>query len=402
MNRAAVSAVRIGSAKRDRWLLHPQMSQQLLYPFLQSLHKPLALVLRRYNHTLCRNTLPQLKTRFSLLSTCREPDFSISHDASLFFNGTPYERLNSIRKLGTMSAKRHFHTTIYRPAADDNDASKATKPKEDAATTPKDKSKTESPSPKSGKKDGAKSFKDKPSEKAESKSSPEVRKVDMKEVSPKLEGGPPIVDGVRQYTTPELNKDAAFHKAGLEDPTRPTWQNPLHHNNPDFNPKFFREEFASDEEFEAAVQPAPPLDLPDGTPSYPLYLLDLADDMVNLTMLEMNELINYMADHYGFDEGVLSPEGVGEEDAGGDDGDGGAPPPEAEKTAFDVKLVSFDSTAKIKIIKEVRVVVPGLGLKEAKEMVEGAPVVLQSKVSKEVAEQSKEKLEALGAVIEIV
>ena len=75
---------------------------------------------------------------------------------------------------------------------------------------------------------------------------------------------------------------------------------------------------------------------------------------------------------------------------------------EAEKTTFDVKLVSYDATVKIKIIKEVRVVVPGLGLKEAKELVEGAPVVLQKGVSKEVAEASKEKLVALGAVIEIV
>ena len=233
-----------------------------------------------------------------------------------------------------------------------------------------------------------------------------IRQVDVPAIAPSLEGGPPIVDGVRQYSTPEITKDAKFHKSGLSDPTRPEYQNPLHHNNPDYDDRFFKEDFATEEEFNAAILPAPPLDNPDGSPTYPKYLHDLADDMVHLTMLEMNELLNRMADHYGFHEGILSPEGVGDDNDDGtaddDGGDGGGAKAEAEKTAFDVKLVSYDATVKIKIIKEVRVVIPGLGLKEAKELVEGAPVTLQKGVSKEVAEQAKEKLVALGAVIEIV
>jgi large subunit ribosomal protein L7/L12 len=417
MNRAAVSAVRIGSAsKRDRWLLHRHVSQHSL----NLCFRPEALVIRRRNHSLCPSTLSQLINRHSISFTSSVPDFASHQSFAHIALGQANARWTpSIIRPAITPSKRHFHNTILRSDTDD-DASKAAKapPKDDSyakseATTktapPKDVSaakpeattKTEPSPPKSPKKDAAKPTKGKPSDQPEARSSDGIRKVDIQDISPKLEGGPPVVDGKRQYTSPELTKDAAFHKAGLDDPTRPEWQNPLHHNNPDFNPKFFREDFDSEEEFQAAVQPAPPLDHADGTPSYPQYLHDLADDMVHLTMLEMNELLNYMADHYGFHEGILSPEGGGEDDGGGDEGDAEAPPPEAEKTAFDVKLVSFEATAKIKIIKEVRVVIPGLGLKEAKEMVEGAPVLLQTKVSKEVAEQTKAKLEPLGAVIEI-
>jgi large subunit ribosomal protein L7/L12 len=211
---------------------------------------------------------------------------------------------------------------------------------------------------------------------------------------------PAVVEGIKLYSTPELTADAARHKAGLEDPTRPEWQNPLHHNNPDMQKKF-REDFDSDEAFEAAVNPAPPINDGSGKVMAPAYLHELADEMVHLTMLEMNELVNKIADHYGFHEGMLSP-GGDEEGADVDDEDGGIAAPVAEKTAFDVKLVSFDASVKIKIIKEVRALVPGLGLKEAKELVEGAPVALQKGVNKEEAEKIKAKLEELGAVMEIV
>jgi ribosomal protein L7/L12 len=71
-----------------------------------------------------------------------------------------------------------------------------------------------------------------------------------------------------------------------------------------------------------------------------------------------------------------------------------------EKTAFDMKLVAFEAASKIKIIKEVRAVT-GLGLKEAKELVESAPKILQKGLKKEAAEELKKKLEELGATIEI-
>ena len=207
---------------------------------------------------------------------------------------------------------------------------------------------------------------------------------------------------VQQYSTPELTADAAKHKAGLDDPDRPFYQNPLHHNNPEMQ-KVFREDFDSDEAFEAAIVPTPPLDLGDGNIAAPEYLHALADEIVHLNMLEMNELVNKIADHYGFHEGMLSPDSDGGEEGEDDDDDdaGEAAPKEEAKTVFDIKLVEFDAKAKIKVIKEVRALA-GLGLKEAKELVEGAPKVIHKDVKKEEAEEIKAKLEELGATIEIV
>jgi len=74
---------------------------------------------------------------------------------------------------------------------------------------------------------------------------------------------------------------------------------------------------------------------------------------------------------------------------------------EEEKTIFDLKLVGFDAKAKIKVIKEVRAIA-GLGLKEAKEMVEGAPKVVQKELKQEKAEELKAQLEAVGAQVELV
>jgi large subunit ribosomal protein L7/L12 len=73
----------------------------------------------------------------------------------------------------------------------------------------------------------------------------------------------------------------------------------------------------------------------------------------------------------------------------------------AVKTLFDLKLVGFDATSKIKVIKEVRAIA-GLGLKEAKEMVEGFPKVILKDLKQEQADEFKVKLEELGAIIELV
>jgi large subunit ribosomal protein L7/L12 len=88
---------------------------------------------------------------------------------------------------------------------------------------------------------------------------------------------------------------------------------------------------------------------------------------------------------------------------GSGDGDGGAPAVEEVivKTIFDLKLVSFDAKAKIKVIKEVRAIA-GLGLKEAKELVEAAPKIFQKGLKQERAEELKALLEAAGAEVEIV
>jgi large subunit ribosomal protein L7/L12 len=121
--------------------------------------------------------------------------------------------------------------------------------------------------------------------------------------------------------------------------------------------------------------------------------------------LEMNELVNKIADHFGFDKppftGSDGSGGGGGGDEGGDEGGEEEAAAPAEKKAFDIKLVSFDDKAKIKVIKEVRAVA-GLGLKEAKEMVESAPKIVMKDISKDQAEELKKKLEEVGAVIEVV
>jgi large subunit ribosomal protein L7/L12 len=72
-----------------------------------------------------------------------------------------------------------------------------------------------------------------------------------------------------------------------------------------------------------------------------------------------------------------------------------------EKTTFDVKLIGFDAKNKIKVIKEVRSMT-NLGLKEAKELVEGVPATLRKNIKREEAEELKVLLEGLGAQVEIV
>ena len=72
-----------------------------------------------------------------------------------------------------------------------------------------------------------------------------------------------------------------------------------------------------------------------------------------------------------------------------------------EKTEFDVVLTGFDAAKKVAIIKAVREVVPGLGLKEAKDIVEGAPKTLKEGASKEEAEAMKKKLTEAGATVEV-
>jgi len=186
-----------------------------------------------------------------------------------------------------------------------------------------------------------------------------------------------------------------------DDDECPEWQNPLHHNNPEMN-KIFPEDFGPGETM--VPQELPPFQDPNNPDAViaPKHIHELADEIVHLSMLEMNELINKIADHFGFDkppfEAGAKAGGAADEDE--DDEEGGAKA-EEEKTVFDIKLVSFDAKSKIKVIKEVRALA-GLGLKEAKEVVESAPKVIQKDIKKEDAEEIKKKLEEIGAAVEIV
>jgi large subunit ribosomal protein L7/L12 len=113
----------------------------------------------------------------------------------------------------------------------------------------------------------------------------------------------------------------------------------------------------------------------------------------NLTVLELSEWVKSMEDEFGVSAAapVAAMAAVS--------GTGGAGEKEEEKTSFSVILATIGSK-KIQVIKEVRAVT-NLGLKEAKELVEGAPKPIKENVSKEEAEEIKKKVEASGATVEI-
>ena len=112
-----------------------------------------------------------------------------------------------------------------------------------------------------------------------------------------------------------------------------------------------------------------------------------------MTVLELNNLVKALEDHYG-----VSAAAAAVAVAPGQGADGGAAAAE-EQTEFDVMLTSFGDK-KINVIKVVRSVT-SLGLKEAKELVESAPVAVKEAASKEEAEEVKAKLEEAGAQVDL-
>ncbi|MFY0679738.1 MAG: 50S ribosomal protein L7/L12 [Thalassovita sp.] len=118
----------------------------------------------------------------------------------------------------------------------------------------------------------------------------------------------------------------------------------------------------------------------------------LAESIVGLTLLEAQELKTILKDEYGIEPAAGGAVMVA---AGGDAG-GAA---EEEKSEFDVILKSAGSS-KINVIKEVRAIT-GLGLKEAKELVDAGGKAVKEGASKEEAEEIKGKLEAAGAEVEV-
>ncbi|WP_163848871.1 50S ribosomal protein L7/L12 [Pseudooceanicola aestuarii] len=122
-------------------------------------------------------------------------------------------------------------------------------------------------------------------------------------------------------------------------------------------------------------------------------LKKLAEEIVGLTLLEAQELKTILKDEYGIEPAA----GGAVMMAGPAGGDAGAA--EEEKTEFDVILKS-PGASKINVIKEVRGIT-GLGLKEAKELVEAGGKAVKEGVSKDEAEEIKGKLEAAGAEVEV-
>jgi large subunit ribosomal protein L7/L12 len=124
-------------------------------------------------------------------------------------------------------------------------------------------------------------------------------------------------------------------------------------------------------------------------------LAKLVDDLSALTVLEASELSKMLEEKWGVS--AAAPVAVAAAP-----GAGGAAPAAAaeEKTEFDVVLAAFGDN-KINVIKEVRAIRADLGLKEAKDLVEGAPQNLKENVSKQEAEEIKKKLEEAGASVQI-
>ena len=110
----------------------------------------------------------------------------------------------------------------------------------------------------------------------------------------------------------------------------------------------------------------------------------MIEEIKGLTVLELSELVHALEEEFGVSAAAMAAPAAG-----------AAAPAAEEKTDFDVVLAGFDAAAKIKVIKVVREIT-GLGLKEAKEVVENAPKAIQEGVAKDKAEEIKAKLEEAG------
>ncbi|MCI5814199.1 MAG: 50S ribosomal protein L7/L12 [Prevotella sp.] len=118
----------------------------------------------------------------------------------------------------------------------------------------------------------------------------------------------------------------------------------------------------------------------------------IAEELVNLTVKEVNELATVLKDEYG-----IEPAAAAVAVAAGPAAAGAAA--EEEKTSFDVVLAEVGAT-KLQVVKAVKEAC-GLGLKEAKDLVDGAPATVKEGLSKEEAENLKKTIEAAGAKVEL-
>lgn len=119
----------------------------------------------------------------------------------------------------------------------------------------------------------------------------------------------------------------------------------------------------------------------------------IAEELVNLTVKEVNELATVLKDEYGIEPAAAAVAVAAGPAAGG------AAAEAEEKTSFDVVLKEVGS-AKLQVVKAVKEAC-GLGLKEAKDLVDGAPSTLKEGLSKDEAENLKKTIEATGAVVEL-
>jgi large subunit ribosomal protein L7/L12 len=123
---------------------------------------------------------------------------------------------------------------------------------------------------------------------------------------------------------------------------------------------------------------------------------ELLDTFKNMTVLELNDFLKAFEEEFGVTAAAPVAVAAAPAAGGGDAAAAGA----EEKDEFDVVLIAAGDK-KIQVIKEVRAIVSGLGLKEAKDLVDGAPKPVLEKVAKEDAEKAKAQLEEAGATVEL-
>ena len=117
----------------------------------------------------------------------------------------------------------------------------------------------------------------------------------------------------------------------------------------------------------------------------------MIEEIKGLTVLELSELVHALEEEFGVSAAAMAAPAAGGAAAGA---------AAEEKTEFDVVLAGFDAAAKIKVIKVVREIT-GLGLAEAKAVVEGTPKTLKEALSKDEAEEMKKKVEEAGGKVEL-
>ena len=122
---------------------------------------------------------------------------------------------------------------------------------------------------------------------------------------------------------------------------------------------------------------------------------EILETIASMTVLEVSELVKAMEEKFGVS--AAAPVAVAVAGAGGGAAQAAAV---EEQTEFNVILKAYDETKKIAVIKEVRAVT-GLGLKEAKDLVEGAPKPLKEGISKEDAAKIKDQVTAAGGTVEV-
>lgn len=130
-------------------------------------------------------------------------------------------------------------------------------------------------------------------------------------------------------------------------------------------------------------------------------VLKIADEILQLNLLELSDLTEIFQERLGIPNLGAMSYGAPPPGQGAAAPAAAAEAPVEEQTDFDVKLDSFEAAAKIKVIKEIRSL-SDLGLKEAKELVEKAPVTVKTGLKKEEAEELKKKLEAVGGKVTLV